>query len=401
MEEIRNRINAAAEKIYEELVLLRRTIHADPELSNEEYRTAELVETTLKKWHIGYTRLSGSTAIVAEIKGDLPGENSIGLRADMDALPVEETADVAYASKNKGVMHACGHDIHTVNLLGTGYVLLQLKDCFAGTVKLVFQPAEEIGGGAQEILDFGVLENPRVTAFLAAHVAEDVEVGRVQVKAGETTMAASRFTIRLSGQGGHAAAPHLTGDIILAAAKIILELQSIPGRKINHLEPAVITVASIHSGTRNNIIPKELVMSGTIRTQNNDLHPVIHRHIREILEGQERITGIKGTLSFRLGSGAAYNDPALTENFIQAAGAILGKEHVLLAKFPNNWSENFCLFTKKVPSVFFRLGVSRNVSQAEPLHSAAFKADDEALKTGVRVMTAAALEFLRKGGLSV
>lgn len=401
MEALNKKIKETAESIYHELVAIRHTLHRNPELSNQEHQTARLVEQTLSAWQIPYTRLPDSTAIIAEVKGNKAGSNSIGIRADMDALPIEEATGLDYASENKGVMHACGHDIHTANLLGAGYVLSQLKDDFAGTIKLVFQPAEEIGGGAREILDFGVLENPRVTAFLAAHVSEDVKTGQIQVKAEEVMMAASQFTIHLNGRGGHASAPYQTDDIILAAAKLILELQSIPGRKINHLDPAVITVASIHSGSRSNIIPKELVLTGTIRTQNNSLHPEIHQHISNILASHELITGVRGTASFRFGSGAVYNDPALTKEFAAAAAGIIGEANVVTAKFPGNGSENFSLFSSKVPSVFFRIGVNPDPSKIiEPAHSPKFTAADEALKTGVSVTVAAALAFLQKPGAS-
>lgn len=399
MENSNQKIQALADKIYDQLVVLRHTLHENPELSNQEYQTAALVEKVLTAWKIHYTRLPDSTAIIAEIKGNRPGGGSIGIRADMDALPIQEATGLGYASKNQGVMHACGHDMHTVNLLGTGYVLSRLKDDFAGTVKLVFQPAEEIGGGAQEILDFGVLETPKVTAFLAAHVSEDVRTGQIQVKAEEVMLAASQFTIHLNGRGGHASAPHQTDDIILAAAKIIIELQTIPSRKLNHLEPAVITVGSIHGGSRNNIIPKELVLTGTIRTQNNNLHPQIHQHITSILSAHEYITGVKGTASFRLGSGAVYNDPALTRQFVAAAAGMIGEENVVIAKFPGNGSENFYRFAKEVPSVFFRIGVNRNPAEnIEPAHSPKFTADDEALKTGVSVTAAAAIAYLRNTG---
>lgn len=397
MKELKPKILGLVEEIYNQLVLLRHTIHANPELSNQEYKTAELIETVLAAWKINYTRLPNSTAIIAEIKGSREGTNSIGIRADMDALPIDEETDVDYASKKQGVMHACGHDIHTVNLLGTGYVLSKLKDSFAGTVKLVFQPAEEIGGGAQEIIDFGVLNNPTVTAFLAAHVSENVKVGQIQVKAEEVMLAASGFTITLSGRGGHASAPHETDDIILAAAKLIIELQSIPSRKINHIEPAVITVGSIHAGTRGNIIPQELVLTGTIRTQNNDLHEEIHEHIKNILRAQELITNVRGIAVFKKGSGAVYNDPTLTAEFIAAAASLLGNDNVVIAKFPNNASENFYRFSKEVPSVFFRIGVTKDLlARIEPAHSPKFKAADEALKTGVSVTVAAAIAFLQK-----
>jgi amidohydrolase len=295
-------------------------------------------------------------------------------------------------------MHACGHDLHTANLLGVAYVLSQIQDQFGGTIKLIFQPAEEIGGGAQEILVFGVLDKPKVSAFLAAHVSEDLPVGQVQIKAEEVMLASSQFTIRLVGRGGHASAPHQTDDIVLAAAKLIVEMQSIPGRKINHLEPAVITVGSIHGGDRGNIIPKELTLSGTIRTQNSALREEIHAHINNLLRAQEIITGVKGIAEFRLGSGAVYNDPALTNLFTQVASNVIGVENIKTAKFPNNGSENFYRFAKEVPSVFFRLGVKGyECDESAPAHSPWFLADDAALKTGVQVTVTAALAFLQKG----
>lgn len=402
MATVKETIKALVEEIYPELVMLRHTIHANPELSDQEFETAALVEMVLTRWGISYTHLPNSTAIIAQIRGNREGGSSIGIRADMDALPIEEDTGLAYASRYKGVMHACGHDVHTVNLLGTGYLLTKLKDYFAGTVKLVFQPAEETGGGAQDILDFGVLDHPKVTAFFAAHVSEEVQTGKIQVKAEEVMLASSEFTITLTGRGGHGSAPHRTDDIILAAAKIILELQSITSRKINHFEPAVITVGTIHSGTRSNIIPKELTFTGTIRTQNNSLREEIHEHITAILRANELVTGVRAAAAFRLGSGAVYNDPALTREFVAAAAAAIGQEQVEIAKFPGNGSENFYRFSKAVPSVFFRIGVNSNPAAGiEPAHSPRFTADDEALKTGVTVTTAAALAFLQKERSSV
>lgn len=392
-------IREIVEEIYPELVRLRHVIHANPELSNQEYETARLVEKTLASWGIHSVRVPGSTAVIAQIQGDLPGKNSIGVRADMDALPIQEETGLDYGSQRMGVMHACGHDIHTVNLVGTAFVLSRLKGSFGGTVKLVFQPAEETGGGAQEILDFGILDNPPVTAFLAAHVSEDLSVGKVQVKAEEVMLASSQFTINIRGKGGHAAAPYLTEDIILTGAKLIVELQSITTRKINHFEPVVITVGSIHGGERGNIIPKELTIIGTIRTQNSALHEEIHTHICSIARGLEIISGAKIEISFRLGSGAVYNDPELTDIFREAATGSLGAENVVLAKYPNNGSENFYRFAKAVPSVFFRLGVKdKYAEKVEPAHSSKFQASDEALETGVKVTTAAVLAFLRRGG---
>jgi len=210
------------------------------------------------------------------------------------------------------------------------------------------------------------------------------------------------YQITLTGRGGHASAPHQTDDIVLAAAKLIIELQLIPGRKINHIEPAVITVGSIHGGTRGNIIPKELVLIGTIRTQNSSLRQEIHQHINNILKAQELMTGVKGTAAFRMGSTAVYNDPTLTKQFVATAANLIGDDNIIIAKFPNNGSENFSRFSKAVPSVFFRIGVNNDsLEKIEPAHSPKFKAADEALKTGVSVMTAAAIAFLQQGRMPV
>jgi len=393
---IKKDVFSEIETIYPELVELRHQIHANPELSYAEFATAALIEEQLKKWEIPYVRLPDSTAIVATIRGQSKQSPCIGIRADMDALPIEEAANVSYQSQNKGIMHACGHDIHTVNLLGSGYVLNQLKNRFAGCVKLVFQPAEEVGGGAKELIDYGVLDNPKVLAFLAMHVSEDVPIGKIRVKAEEMMLASCRFHITLRGRGGHASAPHQTDDIVLAAAKLILEIQSIPTRKINYLEPAGITITMIHGGERENIIPKELTLAGTIRTQDNSLRFKIQKHIEKIIEVQELLTGVHGQVEFRLGSSAVYNDPALTKEFIGIARDVLGEDNVIKAKFPNNGSENFSRFSSLIPSVFFRVGVTAGpIEKVSPTHSSAFRAADLALKTSVAVTTVAAIEFLQ------
>ncbi|MDU2065789.1 MAG: amidohydrolase [Sporomusaceae bacterium] len=399
MNDIKREISYFTEEIYEEIIKIRHALHEHPELSYEEFETAELVERTLSKWRIPSRRLAGSTAVLAEIKGELHSEKCIGLRADMDALPIEEEASVPYRSKRRGVMHACGHDIHTANLLGTAYVLTKMKPFFGGTVKLVFQPAEEVGGGAKEILSSGVIENPPVQAFLAAHVLETIPVGQIQIKDQEVMMAASSFTITLSGRGGHASAPHETEDIILASARVILDLQLIAGKKINHIEPALITVGSIHGGTRGNIIPEKVVLQGTIRTQKDSLRLVIHEEIRKVLAAQKLVSGVEAEVDFRLGSGAVYNDIPLTQLFIKASELMIGEENVLRAKLPEIGSENFYQFSRTVPSVFFRLGVhDARLGPGAAAHSPRFTATDASLKTGISVMTAAVLTFLAEKG---
>lgn len=392
-----HKIIALTEEFYPVLVSLRHNIHENPELGNEEYKTAALIAETLKSWQIAVEKVPNSTAVIGYIKGQLANDNSIAIRADIDALPITEISGVAYASKVPGVMHACGHDVNTVNLLGTAYVLSRLKEQFGGTVKLIFQPAEEISGGAQEIIDYGVLENPKVSAILAAHVNARYPVGTVAVKAGATNMAASSFEVILQGRGGHASAPHATEDIVSAAAQMILELQAIPRRTLNHIEPAVITIASIHGGNKNNVIPNEVCFTGTVRAQEYKVHQLIHEKMNKILKAQEIITGVKGSLNFRFDSQAVVNDPKLTQAFIEATATLLGKDQVVIVDKPTNGSENFAIFSEKVPAVYFRIGgTAQGDTAAAFAHSANFKVEDEALKTGVATMAKAAIQFIQK-----
>jgi amidohydrolase len=388
------RIKKLCGEIYGQVVEIRHALHQNPELGYKEYQTAALIESYLKKWGVPYSRLPRSTAIIAKADGRAGGR-CVAIRADMDALPIQEETGLSYQSRSPGVMHACGHDLHTANLLGVCYIINNLRDEFSGSIKFFFQPAEEIGGGAQEIIDGGGLENPKVAAVLAAHASEGIPVGKIRVKAQETMLASTGFAIALSGRGGHGAAPHQTDDIILAAAKFVAELQSIPSRKHNFLDPSVITVCSIHGGTAGNIIPKELTLSGTIRAQNGRLLPKIEESVKTLLTALEMTTGVKGAAFFRRGSGAVYNDPDLTETFTGAAAKIIGAENILKAEFPVNGSENFFLFSSRVPSVFFHFGVAEEDAVAQyPAHSPFFLASDQSFMTSLPVTAAAALAFL-------
>jgi amidohydrolase len=389
-----NKIKREMNLVYPEAVKFRHLLHRYPEESSKEYRTADFIEKVLQEWEIPYRRVANGTAVIAQIQGTQAGSSCIALRADMDALPLEENVDVPYRSEHSGFMHACGHDLHMANLLAVGIVLKKLQPCFAGTIKLFFQPAEEIGEGAQKLVAAGALESPKVEAVLAAHVSEALPVGDISVKPAESTLACSNFRISLSSPGGHASAPDKTADIVLAAAKIILELQSIPGRKISHLEPAVITVTSIHGGTCSNVIPKELVLMGTIRTLRNSLQKDIYHHIETVLRAEEQLTGVKAEAAYCLRANAVYNDENMTKRFFAYTQKLLGEEKVKLSREPFNASEDFYVFSNEVPAVFYLWGVSRQPAEAAPLHSPLFTAEDEALKTGILAMTGAALDFL-------
>jgi amidohydrolase len=398
MNSIDSIVQKKEEEIYTELVGLRHEIHANPELSGQEKETAELVAKTLERWGISYERVPDSSAILAEIRGEIHGESHcIALRADMDALPLTENTGLSYRSKRSGIMHACGHDLHTVNLLGSGYVLSRLTQHFSGTVKLLFQPAEEIGGGVQDLIQHGALESPVVEAILAAHATPELPVGQIGVKEKEATLSASTFEINIHGKAGHAAAPDRSSDILSAAARILLEIQAIPGRRTSLFEPAIVTVTRIHGGSSNNIIPPEVVLGGTVRTQSNALQMEIKKQLQAILWAQEAVSQGSIELSFRMGSGSVYNDVGLTRNFMRWVQSEIGSSNVRQMEHPFQASENFAVFSRSIPAVFFHLGVQASGEVvAAPLHSSEFQADDAALHTGVRVMAVAALCFLQE-----
>ena len=389
------KIAELAEKIYPEIVAIRHILHQNPELSFKEFETAKLIEKTLTNFGITCQRLPDCTAVVGTITG-LAGGGCIALRADMDALPIQEKSGLAFMSNISEVMHACGHDLHTANLLGVAHILKNMSAAFQGTIKLLFQPAEEMGGGAQELIDFGVLKNPPVNACLAAHTSENTLVGQVVIKPEEVMLASAGFTIDFTGEGGHGAAPHKTQDPLLAAASYIVEIQALPGRAQNFLDPAIITVGYIKGGTRANIIAQKVTIRGSIRAQRKEAVKKIIEKMRQLLQAKELATGVKGIIEITEGLDAVYNDIELTEQLRQVAKEILGKENVFTAKFPANGSENFALFSSKIPSVFFHFGVKEdNGLAAAPSHSPYFTAADSSLLPAMKIMSKGALSFLQ------
>ena len=294
-------------------------------------------------------------------------------------------------------MHACGHDFNTANLLGTAYILNSLKGGFSGTIKLLFQPAEEIFGGAQELLDYGVLRNPAVSAILAAHVSSRYPVGKIAVKEGFINMAASSFAVILRGPGGHAAAPHRSVDLILAAAKLIEAMQLLPGHKVNHIDPGILVVSHIEGGSAGNVLPEKVRFSGTIRAQERAVHELYAAEIRKLLRVQRFLNGIEGILEFSFKGEAVYNDLTLTQFFCEETALLLGEAQVIRIAKPTNGSENFALFSAKVPSVYFHIGgKGRNDREVSAVHSPTFRVEDAGLSTGMRVLAKAALAVLQR-----
>ena len=376
------------------LIQLRHRLHRHPELSGQEADTAALIEETLHSWGIPCFRNS-STAVLGIIQGRQPGP-TVGLRADMDALPIQEQTEEPFASQEPGTMHACGHDMHTAILLGAAQVLSQNPD-FTGTVKLCFQPAEEVGGGIDQLLDLGLLADPVPRAFLALHVQPDTPTGMLHARPGAMLCASSRFQAKFTGTGGHASQPERTQDTVLAAAKFITDVQLAAARRSPRSEPLTVTVSTIHGGQsgRVNIIPKQVVLEGTIRTPRRALHDEMHRYLQDTLRSAQLVTGTQGKITFHNGSDAVMNDPALTDCFLRGAAELLGQEHVFVTSAPYMVSDNFARYGSFAPAVYFALGVGRpDAQERHDLHSPFFTADDGAIPIGTAALVRGALDFL-------
>lgn len=396
----------------------RRYIHVNPELSLQESGTARLVAGHLRELGIEHRTgvggdgrslfmskeqlakagitpgpATGGNGVVALIHGRGPGKTVL-LRADMDALPIEEQNDVPYRSTHPGVMHACGHDLHTTILLGVAEVLNGLRDQFDGTVKLMFQPAEEGPGGGAAMVHDGVLEKPKVDAAIALHVGVDRRAGQISVSEGANTAAADTVQIVVKGVGGHAAAPHHAVDTIVVAAHILIALQSIVSREIDPLGTAVVTFGSLHSGTASNIIPETAMLNGTVRTYTSEVRDHIERRIGEIASGVAGAMRAEAQTTYLRGYPPMYNDPAVTAIVRAAAAEVLGAENVF-ERAPIMAGEDMAFVAEQVPTCMYSLGVAdpdRGIIY--PPHHPRFDADEDALATGVKTMVASALRYL-------
>lgn len=387
----------------------RRDFHQFPELSNREFKTAEKIAAHLKSLGMEVQTGIAKTGVVGILKGNKPGK-VIGLRADIDALPVTERNDLPYksveigefAGEKVGVMHACGHDTHIAILMGVAEVLSKNKDKIKGTVKFIFQPAEEGAppgeeGGASLMIKEGVLENPKVDAIFGLHINSSTPVGTIRYKSGGTMAAAQRFVINVKGKQSHGSQPWAGVDPILISAKIIDGLQTIISREANLTnEAAVITVGKITSGVRFNIIPESAEMIGTIRTLDYDMQELINRRMREMVPALAKAYGGDATIEITNSTEITYNDPDLVLQMVPTMERIAGKENVQTQKAVTG-AEDFSYFQKVIPGFYFFLGgMTPGNSETFPHHTPDFKIDDSGLLLGVKTMTEMSLDFLNK-----
>ncbi len=379
----------------QENVAYRRHLHAHPELSYQEYSTAKFVAGKLKEFGLNPTEGIAGTGIVVLIEGKKPMKKTVALRADMDALPIQETNSVSYASQNPGVMHACGHDVHTASLLGTAKILQEIKSEFEGSVKLIFQPGEEKNpGGASLMIKEGVLENPRPKAIIGQHVMPLVPAGKVGFREGMYMASSDELYLTVIGKGGHGAAPELAIDPVVIASHIIIALQQIISRNASPKQPTVLTFGKISAEGATNIIPGEVKIAGTFRALNEQWREEGLKKIKKMAEGIAESMGGKCEVEISHGYPYLENNPLLTQRLRQAAEEYVGKENVVDIELTLG-SEDFAYYSHQVPASFYRLG-TRNEAKGITayVHTPTFDIDEAALSIGPGLMAWLAVKEL-------
>lgn len=391
-----HKIKQLAQAYAPDTVQVRRHIHANPELSFEEHRTAAYVKQKLEEYGIAAESMA-TTGLVALIKGRNPEKKTIALRADLDALPIVEANEVEYKSRNEGVMHACGHDVHTASLLGAARILQELREEFEGTIKLVFQPGEEkFPGGASIMIQEGVLQNPAPDGIVGQHVFPMLPAGKVGFKSGMYMASADEIYITVKGKGGHAALPEMNIDPVLISAHLLVALQQIVSRHASPKVPSVLSFGKVEAKGATNVIPNEVKIEGTFRTMNEAWRKEAHQKIKKLAEGLCESMGGSCDIDIKNGYPYLKNDPELTAIARAAAVAYLGETNVVDLDL---WmgAEDFAYYSQETPACFYRLG-TRNEARGitSGVHTPTFDIDEAALETGVGLMAFIALQKLNK-----
>jgi amidohydrolase len=395
MSDLKARVKQLASEFANDTINIRHHLHANPELSFQEFQTSEFVKSTLQGYGLEPENMAG-TGLVVLLKGRNPEKKTIALRADLDALPIFEKNEVAYKSKNEGVMHACGHDVHTSSLLGTARILNQLRDEFEGTVKLIFQPGEEkFPGGASLMIKEGVLQNPAPSTILGQHVFPLLETGKVGFRSGMYMASADEIYVTVKGKGGHAAIPEMNIDPVIISAHILVALQQIVSRHASPKIPTVLSFGKVQANGATNVIPDEVKMEGTFRTMNEKWRGEAHMKMKKMAEEMAEAMG--GSCEFTILKGYPFlqNDPELTRQSRKAAEAYLGAENVVDLDL---WlaAEDFAYYSQEVFACFYRLG-TRNEARGitSSVHTPTFDIDESALGIGSGLMAWLALEQLK------
>ncbi|WP_162051665.1 M20 metallopeptidase family protein [Pontibacter pamirensis] len=390
-----DKVKELAQTYAPDTVQVRRHIHANPELSFEEHNTAAYVKRVLESYGLNPTSMA-ETGLVALIEGKNPEKRTIALRADLDALPIVEANEVAYKSKNEGVMHACGHDVHTASLLGAARILQELREEYEGTVKLIFQPGEEkFPGGASIMIKEGVLQNPDPEKIIGQHVFPMLPAGKVGFRSGMYMASADEIYITVKGKGGHAAMPEQNVDTVLIASHLIVALQQIVSRHASPKVPTVLSFGKVEAKGATNVIPDEVKIEGTFRTMNEVWRKEAHKRIKKLAEGLCESMGGSCVIDIKNGYPFLQNDPELTERARAAAESYLGADNVVDLDL---WmgAEDFAYYSQEVPACFYRLG-TRNDARGivSGVHTPTFDIDEAALETSIGLMAYVALQELK------
>lgn len=389
-----NKIKAIAETIYQEVKANRRHLHAHPELSFEEYKTAAFVKIELSKLGIPFEEMA-NTGVVGIIQGEKKSDQVIALRADMDALPILEANDVPYKSTTPGVMHACGHDVHTSSLLGTANILNSLKSEFGGTIKLIFQPGEErLPGGANLMIQEGVLENPKPQSVMGQHVMPFIEAGKIGIRSGKYMASTDEIYVTIKGKGGHGAQPQQNIDPVVIMAQMITALQTIISRNSDPRSPSVLSFGKVIANGATNVIPNEVYLEGTFRTLNEKWRDEAHLKMKKLAESIAE--GMGGSCDFRIEKGYPFliNEEKLTARVKEYAIDYLGQENVLDLDI---WmaAEDFAYFSQAADACFYRLGTGNNtLGINSSVHTPTFDIDESALNTSTGLMAYLTLKEL-------
>jgi amidohydrolase len=403
---LEQKIAAAAAAIKDKVIAQRRDFHMHPELSNREERTGRVIAERLKD--IGFTDVRTNVArngVVAVLKGGKPGP-VVAVRADIDALPINETMNVPYKSQNPGVKHACGHDAHAAVELGVAEVLFGLRDQIPGTIKFIFQPAEEGAptgeeGGAKLMVKEGALQNPAPQAIFGLHTNPNAEAGQIIYVPGAAMASSDRFLIDVTGKQAHGATPHNGIDAIVVSAQIINALQTIPSRRIRAFDPVVLTVGTVKGGDRFNVIAREVHMEGTLRTLNQEVRQRVKDLMKLEIEGIAKAADATATVTFNDGNFVLYNDPKLVDQTLPVMKRVLGEANVIKGE-PMMPSEDFPEYTQQIPGFFYNLGTgnkARGITAG--WHTPEYDVDEASLEVGVKLMSSILVDYLQRNAASV
>ena len=386
-----SQIKDIAETLAPRLIEIRRHLHSHPELSGQEYQTAAYVSGVLSTCGLKIQEAVGKVGVVGDLLADDKQDSFLAIRTDMDALPIQERTDVAFASRRPGIMHACGHDVHTTVGLGTAMILSNISDSLPGNVRFLFQPAEEIAQGASWMIQDGAMRD--VNAILGLHVFPSIPGGNLGIRYGALTAAADDIEIIIQGESGHGARPHEAIDAIWIASQVITTLQQAIGRTQNPLHPTVLTIGEIRGGRAPNIIADQVRMAGTVRS----LHPESHNNLPDWIEGIAtnicHTYGATCEVNYRRGVPSVQNDPTLTQIIEESGREAWGSEHIEILTEPSLGAEDFSLYLQQAPGTMFRLGVGLPNQVNHPLHHPAFVVDEKAIVTGVVTMAYAAYRY--------